>query len=181
MKKTFLLSGRRSGLLLTEIMIAILFFSVMSALCLQVFARTAELNRQTDALERGIYEAASAADLLSCAARDDTGIRWPDTNEEVPGQTDWKNRGETMASLAEILKPYSDRCTVLENEIRIPLDSFRLTITVTAENSRMLCCTLDFSDDPYASRKEEGSSGPIYQTRTLLFRLCPSEEGGDDL
>ena len=69
-------TGRHSELLLIETLMAILFFSVISALCRQGLARAHILGKQTETLNRGIQETASAASLLEYAGNTDA-ILWP--------------------------------------------------------------------------------------------------------
>lgn len=63
MKKTS--SSSRSGLLLMEIIIAILFFSLSSAVCLQLFVKAHNLGRDTRELDMAVRQASSVADILS--------------------------------------------------------------------------------------------------------------------
>ena len=58
-------SSSRSGLLLMEIIIAILFFSLASAICLQLFVKAHNLGRETRELDMAVRQASSAADILS--------------------------------------------------------------------------------------------------------------------
>lgn len=55
----------RSSLLLIEIIIAILIFSVASAVCLQLFAKSHTLSRQTQELDIAVREAVSVSELLT--------------------------------------------------------------------------------------------------------------------
>lgn len=58
-------SSSRSGLFLMEIIIAILFFSVVSAICLQLFVKAHNLGQNTEELDAAVRQAGSAADILS--------------------------------------------------------------------------------------------------------------------
>ena len=62
MKKT--LSGR-SGLLLTEIILSLLFFSLSGAVCLQMFVRASLLSRETAELDMAVRHVSSAAEVLN--------------------------------------------------------------------------------------------------------------------
>lgn len=55
----------RSGLLLMEIIIAILFFSVVSAVCLQLFVKAHNLSQDTVELDMAVRKASSAAEICS--------------------------------------------------------------------------------------------------------------------
>ena len=52
MKRT---PAKRSSLFLLELIIAILFFSLTSAVCVQFFARAHQISRQTQELNAGHY------------------------------------------------------------------------------------------------------------------------------
>lgn len=57
-------SQRHSSLFLLEIMISILFFALVSASCLKVFAKAHSLSTQTYNLNHGISELENVAELL---------------------------------------------------------------------------------------------------------------------
>lgn len=57
-------TSNRSGLLLMEIIIAILFFSVISAICLQLFVKSHMISRDTEELDSAVNQAVSAADII---------------------------------------------------------------------------------------------------------------------
>lgn len=57
-------SKRNSSLFLLEIMISILFFALVSASCLKVFAKAHSLSTQTFNLNHGISELENVAELL---------------------------------------------------------------------------------------------------------------------
>ncbi|MCI8674375.1 MAG: hypothetical protein HFI89_12960 [Lachnospiraceae bacterium] len=62
-------SSSRSGLLLMEIIIAILFFSLASAICLQLFVKAHNLGQDTQELDMAVRQASSVADVLSQSER----------------------------------------------------------------------------------------------------------------
>ena len=57
-------TSNRSGLLLMEIIIAILFFSVISAICLQLFVKSHMISRDTEELDSAVNQAVSTADII---------------------------------------------------------------------------------------------------------------------
>lgn len=57
-------SSGRSGLLLLELIFSILFFSLISAVCLQLFVKASLLGRETEELDRAVRCAVSVAELL---------------------------------------------------------------------------------------------------------------------
>lgn len=54
----------RSGIFLMEIIIAILFFSIVSAICLNIFVHTHNLSKSTSELNFAVREAANAAEIV---------------------------------------------------------------------------------------------------------------------
>ena len=58
-------TSSRSGLLLMEIIIAILFFSVVSAICLQLFVKAHNMGRDTEELDMAVRQCSSVAEILS--------------------------------------------------------------------------------------------------------------------
>lgn len=62
-------SSSRSRLLLTEIIIAIFFFSLASAICLRLFFKAHTLSQDTRELDMAVRQASSAADLFSQSER----------------------------------------------------------------------------------------------------------------
>ena len=61
------LSSSRSELLLMEIILSILFFSLASAVCLQLFVKASLLGKDTEELDMAVRCAVSAAELLNQA------------------------------------------------------------------------------------------------------------------
>ncbi len=57
----------RSGIFLMEIIIAILFFSIVSAICLNIFVHTHNLSKSTAELNFAVREAANAAEIVKSA------------------------------------------------------------------------------------------------------------------
>ena len=68
-------ASNRSGLLLMEIIIAILFFSVNSAICLQLFVKSHTLSRDTEVLDSAVNETRSAAELLHSTEDAESALR----------------------------------------------------------------------------------------------------------
>lgn len=58
-------TSSRSSLLLMEIIIAILFFSVVSAICLQLFVKADHLGKDTEELDMAVRQASSVAEIVS--------------------------------------------------------------------------------------------------------------------
>ena len=57
----------RSGIFLMEIIISILFFSIVSAICLNIFVHTHNLSKSTAELNFAVREAANAAEIVKSA------------------------------------------------------------------------------------------------------------------
>lgn len=66
--------ARSSGLFLMELIIAILFFSVASAVCLEFFVKSHLLSLDSDILTRSVNECSSAAEILCTAESLENGI-----------------------------------------------------------------------------------------------------------
>lgn len=62
-------ASSRSVLLLMEIIIAILFFSIVSAICLQLFVKAHDLGKATEELDMAVRQAGSAAEIISRSAQ----------------------------------------------------------------------------------------------------------------
>lgn len=62
-------TSSRSGLLLMEIIIAILFFSVVSAICLQLFVKAHNMGTDTEELDMAVRQCSSVAEILSQGAQ----------------------------------------------------------------------------------------------------------------
>ena len=60
--------SRRSGIFLTELMIAILLFALASALCVRIFVRAQQISTQAQELSEGVNRCSAAAELLRSAA-----------------------------------------------------------------------------------------------------------------
>ena len=56
--------ARSSSLFLMELIFAILFFSVASAVCVEFFVKAHLLSRDSDALSRAVNECAGAAEII---------------------------------------------------------------------------------------------------------------------
>lgn len=83
--------ARSSGLFLMELIIAILFFSVASAVCLEFFVKSHLLSLDSDILTRSVNECSGAAEILCTAESPKSGIsllqqqypngKYPDSEE----------------------------------------------------------------------------------------------------
>ena len=60
--------SRRSGIFLTELMIAILLFALASALCVRIFVRAQQISTQAQELSEGVNRCSCAAELLRSAS-----------------------------------------------------------------------------------------------------------------
>ena len=60
-------SNNRSGLFLLEIMIAILFFAMVSAVCLRSFARAHTLSQEASDMNQAMSHIENVAELLKSA------------------------------------------------------------------------------------------------------------------
>lgn len=83
-----------SSLFLMELILAILFFSVASAVCVQLFARAHTASEQSAALNRAVLAAESAAEAFKGAADLDEAARLTGAHAgDAPGVlTAWYDR-----------------------------------------------------------------------------------------
>lgn len=58
-------SARRSSLFLMELILAILFFSLASAVCIRLFVKAHTIGNDTQNLNRAVTQSQSAAEILS--------------------------------------------------------------------------------------------------------------------
>ncbi len=78
-------SNSRSNMFLMEMIVAILFFSLVSAICLRMFTRSHQMGQDTRDLNIAVNQASSAAALLRDAyspghnMTDGQEILWPDS------------------------------------------------------------------------------------------------------
>ena len=66
-------SNSHSSLFLMEMMIAILFFSLASAVCLRMFATCHQIGEGTKDLNMAVYQAGNAAELLRNSLKSEEG------------------------------------------------------------------------------------------------------------
>lgn len=80
-------NANRSSLLLMEIILAILFFSVISAVCVQIFVKSHTLSQDTNALSSAVNEASSTADILSTSGNPAEELQkfYPEIEEKNDG------------------------------------------------------------------------------------------------
>lgn len=79
----------KSGLFLMEIMFSILFFSIASAVCLQLFARAHTLSHDASVLDAAVTACQSAASVLEAEGADllserYAGGKWADGSFTAP-------------------------------------------------------------------------------------------------
>lgn len=60
-------SSSRSGIFLMEIIASILFFALAAALCLEMFAKSQQINNQANCINTASVQTANAAELLKNA------------------------------------------------------------------------------------------------------------------
>lgn len=92
----------RSGMLLLELMMAILIFSLAAAVCIQVFVKAHDLSGRAEDLVQGVNSCGSAAEILRTADSLQEGL---DLLEQVctqPEREDSLFRGRLEDALLEI-------------------------------------------------------------------------------
>ena len=78
-------SNSKSSLFLMEMMIAILFFSLASAVCLRMFTKSSQMSKDTTNLNMAVNQAGNAAELLKAAGQNPDQRSAQDTDEDFPG------------------------------------------------------------------------------------------------
>lgn len=71
--------AKRSSLFLLELIIAILFFSLTSAVCVQIFVRAHLISRQTQELNTALEKVSGFSEVFSCR-----GILFPLCCRKMP-------------------------------------------------------------------------------------------------
>ncbi|XCP85595.1 hypothetical protein ABXS75_01975 [Roseburia hominis] len=120
---------RRSNIFLMEIIISILFFSIASAVCIQLFAKAKLLSDNAAALNQAVLAASSAAEALEvCDGTPESLLSsFPD------GVTD----GQTLRVFYDrSWKPCDASSAFFQMEVLLSTDQGMLTgnITVTGED-----------------------------------------------
>lgn len=77
-------SASRSGMLLLELMMAILIFSLSAAVCIQVFVKAHDLSARAEDLAQAVNSCGSAAEILRTADSSREGL---DLLEQLCTQT----------------------------------------------------------------------------------------------
>lgn len=85
----FLQSDHRSSLFLIELIVAIFFFALASAVCMQLFARAHTLQRETEDLNQGLLLAQSAAAVFESQGGDLAALQdfFPQGTLDTSGST----------------------------------------------------------------------------------------------
>ena len=78
-------SNSKSSLFLMEMMIAILFFSLASAVCLRMFTKSSQMSKDTTNLNRAVGQAGNAAELLKAAGQSSGTDIIEDAKKGFPG------------------------------------------------------------------------------------------------
>ena len=137
-------TSSRSGLFLMEIIIAILFFSVVSAFCLQIFVKSHTVAGDTRDLDRAVSEVTSAASLL----------------QETGGSTDG-----AFSSVYPHLEETADAGYIYYNKnyetCRKPDSVYYMKIQKKDIDTRLCVFTLAFG--------KNGASGTVYQTEITVY------------
>lgn len=123
-------NASRSGMLLLELMMAILIFSLSAAVCIQVFVKAHDLSGRAEDLAQAVSSCASAAEILRTADSPREGL---DLLEQLCTQTQREDdlfRGRLEDASLEIswqedqgLITYTISCL---NENRSPVYSLEL-------------------------------------------------------
>lgn len=83
-------TAKRSSLFLLELMIAILFFCLASAVCVQIFVKAHTISRETQELNTALEKVSGYTELFLADALTE--------NQEIYYDTDWKQCSADEAS-----------------------------------------------------------------------------------
>lgn len=117
---------RRSGLFLIELILALLFFSVTSAVCMQIFGTSAVMVEQKEDRDAAVDASVNAAECLKAAGGDLAGA----------------------AKLLEAAALLGNGAAVSDGVLTQPCgDALTLTVAVTREERNAVFCTADVTDE----------------------------------
>ncbi len=157
----------RSSIFLMEIMIAILFFSLVSAVCLQIFVRSHSLSRETSSLNMSVSLCSSVAEIIKSA--EDPGDAMETLKDEYPLSSidnnmalltyskDWEPCGEEDAD--RMYQVLVTCMTPTEDTDCSGLLTWRITARTVSEDSPG-----ESSEDP-----SEDSSEEIYHLEVEVY------------
>lgn len=139
--------ARSSSLFLMELILAILFFSVASAVCVQIFVTSHMLSNNSRALNYGVNECASLAEIIDTADGIEDCLLL--LKKAYPGGT---FSGSGTAAEADLLFCYDDSFSFCGKEN----SSYTLSLHLS-QADHTLTARMDFS---------EASGESIYQLET---------------
>ena len=111
-------SSSRQSMFLMEIIIAILFFSLVSAVCLRIFTGARQMSQDTGNLHRAVNQAQNAAELLTYGKTRGGEAASFETSEQDPGKA-----GEEHFS-RELLLEYPDADVSSPGEMLVYYDRY---------------------------------------------------------
>lgn len=98
--------ARSSGLFLLELIVAILFFALASAICVQIFVKAHFLSRDAAMLQTAVHQCAGIAELITVSQDSDVMVQtllslYPDTQHQPDGSIQIYFDSEMCPSTAE--------------------------------------------------------------------------------
>lgn len=135
-------SNSRSSLFLMEIMLAVLFFSIAGALCLQMFAKSHQMSDDTVNLSMAANHVQNTAELLKHAA---SPSQETETDNFFPGRIleQYPHADNTSDYVAVYFDQDWNHCTREQGVFCMEITP--LPKTENTEDSHLFCCTLSVS------------------------------------
>lgn len=152
-------TDHRSSLFLLELIVAILFFALASAVCMQLFARSHTLQQETKDLNQGLLLAQSAAAVFESRDGDLAALE-----EFFP-------QGTLDASGAVFTALYGSDWEPLPETAEAAEAAYQLTaVLASAENG---------AGEDVGDVEDTGDGGCLRQAQITLTRLSGPEEGAE--
>ena len=146
--------ARSSSLFLMELILAILFFSVASAVCVQFFVKSHLLNLESKALTHAVNECSGAAEIISTADSLTDGLTLL--------QAQYPHADVLITEKNGAIRVYYDDSF---SECQKPHAAYMLDIDLTY-NGQMIGLSLSMVQ---ADAKSAGRETPIYQLETKHY------------
>lgn len=174
----------RSSLFLMEMIIAIFFFSLTSAVCIQLFARSHLLSQQTVDQNHAVLQAQNLAEGFLATEGDLAQMKklFPECSAGNPENTllllfdgEWKECGPEQARYAACLLSYCDNEDLIAADISvISLDPLQDFDAADPEASQLLSCLTASVNGSGAMTSSD--SGAVIYTLTITHHI-PERRG----
>ncbi len=157
--------ARSSSLFLMELILAILFFSVASAVCVQFFVKSHLLSRDSEMLTNAVNECSGIAEIICTTDSLSEGAGF--LRQLYPGgdYPDWLEAYDASDAEADGASLYEARISLYYDEAFAVCEqgaaAYILTVDLTVEE-QMLGVVLEVNE----SRAGAGTDEPVYRLET---------------